>query len=279
MHTKDYTVKSFDGEKLSVRLRFYNEASTVAIVFVHGLGGDQVAWEFTIEHLLSRLHTTKYLVCTYDLRGHGRSTRSIPTHDHIFVTQAKDLSAVIDLILKEKKIEEIVLIGHSLGSFAVQQYTNSFLHPQVKKIILISAPSRSRGLKLPTIIARLALHLPWKFFLIRTREHHTRFIGTGDFHLGRIWSDLQSVGLPFYVALETLVFGRSVQKGATSSLPVETYVIAGERDLYFSSHQMELFQRGIGAKDFIVIPGAGHAVPVNNAEYLAKIIASIIEKI
>ncbi|MEP7166876.1 MAG: alpha/beta hydrolase [Candidatus Woesebacteria bacterium] len=277
MHTHQYTVKSFDKENIAMRKISGDFEDTTAILFVHGLGGDQIAWDFTIEKLFDLPQSKTISIYTFDLRGHGQSTRKIPMGESIFVTQARDLSAVIEAMLREHSYKNVIVVGHSLGSFVVQQYARLFLHSQVKKIVLVSAPSKSMGWKMPSWITRTLRYFPTTMPVMRNRKDHEVFRGSADFYPKRLWSDMRSVGLRCYLVLQSLVSGQSVET-TQDSLPIDTIIVTGDNDLYFSLTEMTRFQKKVQAKRMIVFPGANHLIPLNHPELLAQTLLSVADE-
>ncbi len=278
MKHSDYKIRTFDQEQLVIR-EFTSEGKPKqALVFVHGLGGDKEAWEICIEKFRTLDADKKYCEITYDLRGHGSSTRKIYPDLPIYKSNAADLKSVIETLAGRTDIDSIALIGHSFGSFIAQQYAHDFLHPKVKKLVLISGPATARGIRVPTLLRKFFLLLPTWQIIHRTKSDYKKYIGSGDFDIQRIVSDIRSVGLSKYMTLESMLVGTKVS-GRTKKIEIPVYVLCGEKDSYFTLGNMEKFQKEIRAKEFIIFHDTNHIVPINRAEELAQALFSVMEDV
>nr|MBN2278657.1 alpha/beta fold hydrolase [candidate division Zixibacteria bacterium] len=88
-------------------LHFQNNGSgEIALLFVHGLGGDGGSWKFQVEYFKDR-----FRVITVDLFGHGRSSKEIDPVE----APRLDAEALVALMLNEIK-QPYIVIGHSFAS-------------------------------------------------------------------------------------------------------------------------------------------------------------------
>lgn len=78
--------------------------TTRPLLFLHGTGCDATDWSSVIDYLPSNQH---YL--TLDFRGHGKT--AVPTQSFSLHDLADDVIAFLD----SQDIEEVILVGHSLG--------------------------------------------------------------------------------------------------------------------------------------------------------------------
>lgn len=94
------------------------------LVLVHGLGANLRTWDDEVSHFSSR-----FRVITYDVRGHGRSTRpdSYSLDDHI-----EDLHALIDKLSSRP----VALVGTSMGSYIAQGMASRY-PSRVEKLALV----------------------------------------------------------------------------------------------------------------------------------------------
>jgi pimeloyl-ACP methyl ester carboxylesterase len=93
-----------------------------AIAFVSGFMGITEIWERQIEHL-----SRKYRCIAFDTRGAGRSDKPFPRVAYGVETHAEDLNT----ILNELGIDNVVLVGHSMGGNTALVYTLN--HPGQEK--------------------------------------------------------------------------------------------------------------------------------------------------
>jgi pimeloyl-ACP methyl ester carboxylesterase len=153
LSTEEFIVPALDpGIDIYVRnkrpadMRAFRPERTV--LFVHGatypahttfdLKLDGLSW---MDYIAAR----GYDVYLLDLRGYGKSTRpkemaEKPDANPPIVrteTAVKDISAVVDFILKRRGIPRLVLLGWSWGTFSTPAYT--IAHPsKVERLVLYS---------------------------------------------------------------------------------------------------------------------------------------------
>ncbi len=103
------TVES-DGVRLAIR---DSGGEDRPVVLLHGLGFGQRSWDRVAPRLSTRLR-----VVTYDQRGHGPSDAS---NDYSQAAFNADLATVLDKL----KLEDAVLVGHSLGAVIAVEHSAS----------------------------------------------------------------------------------------------------------------------------------------------------------
>jgi pimeloyl-ACP methyl ester carboxylesterase len=97
-----------------------------AVVFVHGWTCDDRSWDRQVSDLAA-----DYNVITLDLPGHGRSG---PVAGDRF---SMDLFArAVEAVRMEAGVDQIVLVGHSMGTPVIRRYALSFPE-HVKALVLV----------------------------------------------------------------------------------------------------------------------------------------------
>jgi pimeloyl-ACP methyl ester carboxylesterase len=96
----------------SINLYYEDHGSGPAVVLISGWPFDSRSWEPQVHTLL----TAGYRVIAYDRRGFGRSSR--PARGYDFDTLAADL----DKLLTTLDLQEVTLVGLSLGTGEVARY-------------------------------------------------------------------------------------------------------------------------------------------------------------
>lgn len=96
------------------------------IVFIHGFTEDHNSFRIQ-QKVLSK----KYKIITYDLRGHGKSDRV--DYGLNLERFALDLRELIDYL----KLEDILLVGWSMGASIIFEYISSFGMERLSKICII----------------------------------------------------------------------------------------------------------------------------------------------
>lgn len=98
--------------------------SNCPLLFLHGTGCDSTDWLSVIDNLLQNHQSI-----TVDFRGHGRS--SIPTEPFTI----EDLASDIILLIDSQDLQELILVGHSLGGMVAMLVGNCC--PQVAGLVLL----------------------------------------------------------------------------------------------------------------------------------------------
>jgi alpha-beta hydrolase superfamily lysophospholipase len=122
MDTSDFTITGRDGEAI-VGYRWSGKGPTRAIVQIaHGMGEHAARYARLAAALVDR----GYVVYANDHRGHGRTAGSADRHGYLgpagWAGLVDDIAAVSALARSEHPGVPLVVLGHSMGSFALQQH-------------------------------------------------------------------------------------------------------------------------------------------------------------
>ncbi|HEX2593580.1 MAG TPA: alpha/beta hydrolase [Rhizomicrobium sp.] len=122
IQTREFTFDGADGEKVFC-YRWSSSAPTRGVLQIaHGMG------EHALRYLepLTPIIESGIVVYANDHRGHGRTAK---TKDDLgdfgargFPALADDMAILSRLIRKENPQHKLILLGHSMGSFALQVY-------------------------------------------------------------------------------------------------------------------------------------------------------------
>src|SRR6201999_1674399 len=127
------------------RRAFRVAGSGPAILLIHGIGDNSTTWS-TVQTKLAQ----RFTVIAPDLLGHGKSDK--PRADYSVAAYAngmRDLLSVLD-------IDEVTVIGHSLGGGVAMQFAYQF--PQlVERLILVGAGGVTKDVNVALRIASLPL--------------------------------------------------------------------------------------------------------------------------
>src|SRR3989344_4526982 len=121
------TVTSFDGQPLFSQ-SWSHAHPQISLVFTHGLTGDSSAWELVIKPLMAQSEIP--IAClTYDLRGHGFSSRHFPQNSvDLIRVFAQDLQQM----MMSWQIDRPILVGQSLFGLIIQEYLRQQLLPAAR---------------------------------------------------------------------------------------------------------------------------------------------------
>jgi non-heme chloroperoxidase len=113
----------------NINLHYEDHGSGQPVVLIHGYPLDGNSWERQQRELLAN----GYRVISYDRRGFGRSSH--PTVGYDYDTFAADLNG----LLEHLDLEDVVLVGFSMGTGEVTRYLGSYGSARVRKAALLGA--------------------------------------------------------------------------------------------------------------------------------------------
>jgi pimeloyl-ACP methyl ester carboxylesterase len=100
------------------------------LVFIHGMGLSHLNWRPQVDFFSKRGFKT----ITLDIRGHGRSTETLPSYKEANII--KQITQDIYKLLKGLDIEQGILIGYSTGTAICQDF--ALTYPQLTKGLVLS---------------------------------------------------------------------------------------------------------------------------------------------
>src|SRR5215475_8008757 len=109
-----------------IELYYEDHGTGQPVVLIHGYPLNSDSWERQEPEVLS----AGYRVIRYDRRGFGKSSR--PTVGYDYDTFAGDLHA----LLEHLQLEDIVLVGFSMGTGEVTHYLGRYGSARVRKAVL-----------------------------------------------------------------------------------------------------------------------------------------------
>ncbi|MBR3156938.1 alpha/beta hydrolase [Candidatus Saccharibacteria bacterium] len=108
----------------------------LVVVMIHGIASDSTTFNSALKYLEGTRSLKDVRFVTFDLLGSGKSLKS----DQLNYDYADQLEALHNAISKLKLgSTPLVLVGHSLGTFIVTRYADTY-KGTLKKLILISPP-------------------------------------------------------------------------------------------------------------------------------------------
>jgi non-heme chloroperoxidase len=132
-----------------IELYYEDQGSGPVVVLLSGWPLDSRSWESQTHALLESGHR----VIAYDRRGFGRSSR--PIHGYDFDTLAADL----DTLLTELDLQDVTLIGFSLGTGELARYIGAHGTDRLRACVFIEslAPSFVKSAENPGGVDRAAV--------------------------------------------------------------------------------------------------------------------------
>lgn len=107
----------------------------LTVVMIHGIASDSTTFNGLLEVLEQREDLNDYRIVTYDLLGSGKSN----SDDSLEYTYEEQLEALHNGILHLELDSPLLLLGHSLGTFIVTRYVNTY-PGEVAELVLVSPP-------------------------------------------------------------------------------------------------------------------------------------------
>lgn len=112
-----------------VEIHYEDHGSGRPVLLIHGYPLSGNSWERQVRELLAN----GYRVITYDRRGFGRSSQ--PTEGYDYDTFAADLN----VLLEHLDVEDVALVGFSMGTGEVTRYLATYGSGRVRKAALLGA--------------------------------------------------------------------------------------------------------------------------------------------
>lgn len=107
----------------------------LTVVFIHGIASDSSSFTNAIKYLEGTTSLKDIRFVAFDLLGSGQSR----SDDKLNYDYKEQIIALHNSIEKLKLTTPLVLVGHSMGTFIVTRYADTF-KKSVKHLILISPP-------------------------------------------------------------------------------------------------------------------------------------------
>lgn len=287
---RTYSVESFDGTKLAVDEMGPPESRRGAI-FLHGLALDSRIWH----HQWSGLGWQGRLIF-FDARGHGRS---VGEDDEVTLeVLSRDLAAVIEA----SGLEEIVLVGHSMGGMTALEHTRQFSSEfggRVKALVLANT-THTDAIKtmagsgfIGPVEARirslidLLLTDPRSARVMRLRSDDLSYllVRLTGFGQDASPSQVEFVGslLAAFPGSSLGVFLRALHGfhmgEELNSIAVPTLVLAGRRDRLTTSKASEYIANAIEGSEMVVFEDAGHVAMLERCFDFNLVLDSFLERV
>ncbi len=244
------------------------------IVFLHGAGGDHLAWQVQYP----ALHGAGFSTLALDLRGHGYSDRPRGADDYRLERFAEDVYDVLEAL----EVRDFIMVGHCFGGMVATMFHQA--HPGLSKGYLL-LDTAAHAPAAPRLVATRA---PWMIGLVgrllellpaerRALLHNDMqpFKGTGDIQLNRLMADASHTTLRAWL----MVYRGIAQYDGVAALRSMTqpvWVVVGEEDTVFTVEDSQVIHSHVPGSKLITVPGANHIIVVNNPEVVEGLILDFI---
>lgn len=259
-------INSFDGTRISYDIK---RLSGQFLILLHGLGGDYGAWKTERKFF----HKNNISTIAIDLRGHGLSGRPARRKDYKLENFAKDVLGII----KKEKVKNFTLVGHCFGGIVAILFHK--ITKIAKSYVLVNTTYKAPQLpKFASIKMIKYFNRLLEYTAAGGHKAHvdfSRFIGTKDFDIGRICSDISHTSLKSWLFSfeKTLKFsGSQILK----EIKKPVLVIGGEKDRIFNTDIAKKINQLVEKSRLRIIPRANHITVINNPDFLGKEILEFI---
>ncbi|KAI0134349.1 Alpha/Beta hydrolase protein [Xylariales sp. AK1849] len=239
------------------------DQSSPTLVFLHYWGGTSSTWS-SVTALLS----PKYQTVALDSRGWGKSTGPADAHAYSISHLADDVEAIV----RRFPLENIVLVGHSMGAKVVQAIASRQSLPGLKGIVLVS-PAPPTPLVLPKAMRDQQIHA---YDNTQSADLVVRNVLTatapGDDVVDALVRDMLSGNQFAKAAWPAYAMGEDIS-ALLDNINVPTLVVAAELDVVepLGRVEKEVAGRLKNAK-LRVIQKSGHLIPVEAPDALVGIL-------
>lgn len=248
--------KSIRGNSLS--FLDINKEKNKTVLLVHGHPFDHSMWKYQYETLKD------FRIINPDLFGYGKSEA---VFDKIFIEQqALDLA----LLLDELQVENVHLVGLSMGGQIIVEFARLFPHRSKSLVICASTPNSETSSSFKSRLNKAA-EIEQFGMLKHTQETISNYIninlhppGSEVYdHLFQMMSKTPDSGA---VASHR---GRAERRNNFSflgQLTIPTLVVAGELDYFFKVSDVKDVADSIPNSTFISVEQSGHLPNMENTE-------------
>jgi pimeloyl-ACP methyl ester carboxylesterase len=259
-------------------LAYVDSGAGPAVLFIHGLLGSNHNWSYLVESLQA-----SHRVLVPDLFGHGASDK--PLGDYSLGAHAATLRDLIDSL----GIEQVTLVGHSLGGGIAMQFC--YLFPdRVRRLVLVSSGGLGREVS-PLLRSATIPGAEWVLPLLASRWVRSRVETVGrvvgglgwrpDADVREAWRGFTSLGdadsrRAFLATTRAVIDPGGQTVTARDHLPmtteIPTLVVWGTRDRMIPTWHATTAQQAIPGSSVHLFEGAGHFPHLDDPEKFVRVL-------
>lgn len=277
--------KSFDGTKL-----FYSiEGEGKPLIFCYGLVCSSLHWTYQIEHFRQN-----YQTIWMDYRGHQNSD----TPEDMSSLTLESLARDMECLFKELKINDAVLLGHSMGVNVVLEFYRRYPERVAGMILSNGTPTRpletllntnslEPGFAMLELLSKRApkiLNFIWKSQ--KSNPLVQKSIGLLGFNPYLTPKEDIQLYVDQIADLDPRVFLHLIRNYDTydgsswlHTVKTPTMVIAGEKDLVVPLRQQELLHQLITGSEFELIHQGSHCPQMDLPDLVNMKIENFLKKL
>ncbi len=243
------------------------------LVFVHGLSGSLSAWR-----LYEKRFENSYNVLTYDIRGHGKSSKPREYAAYSIPHFARDLAALLTYL----NIRECILISHSFGTLIAFEFLHTYPGKVTKAVFLSpsvrpEANTMSRLVRPLIVIGTLLVRVfPFSNRIGRHLDY-SEFPNTTDWNIPVTWANIRNTSLRVYLfcSLQSYDFDAS---SYIQDISIPVLLMHGARDSIFPVESTIAAQTRFPNAKLIVLPDIDHILVLNRFPQVSESIDSFVRE-
>ncbi|MCP2167829.1 alpha/beta fold hydrolase [Goodfellowiella coeruleoviolacea] len=277
-----------DGTELNL-VASGDPGASVTVVLAHGYALDHRSWH-RVSTALPAAVGTPVRVLAYDHRGHGESGPATPETATI-EQLGDDLGQVIERAVPSGPV---VVVGHAMGGMAAMAFAERrprlFRQRVAGSVFVATAAARSgeAALAWPKSVGKLVRELERAFGplvrAVRERIEPAKTAGLRWWLFGdeprqedvALMAEMVSSHWPETVSLFRPAFDRYDREAALTVAGERPVVaVVGDEDRLCPAWHANALIRAVGSGEALVLPNAGHMVPLERPGELAECIAAL----
>jgi pimeloyl-ACP methyl ester carboxylesterase len=233
----------------------------VSLVFVHGAGSSHLIWALQI-----REFSKEYQTVALDFSGHGKS-EDWSGETSIDGTFTEELTALVNHL----KLEEFILVGHSMGGGVVMSYALRKDVPRPLALVLVDTSYELQLSKLRTGLIKETIDDRIYFFKHRVYEDYTE-----SYQLKKLDDDMK-FSHPVVIARDMAACREFTIADRVGEIELPTFILVGEHDDIITPAMASQLEKKLPRADIAVVKSADHIPMVENAEEFNRLFRKFVE--
>lgn len=271
-------LENVDGLRLHYRDEGVRQGTPVLLL--HGNTGSLHVFEPLVEQLQNT-----YRLISYDLPGHGL-TGAHPKDDYSY----QGFAETIDLVRARLDIEQLVLVGHSMGGWIAWRYAAD--HPDVvTKLVLIAAsgmPPRPNDTRPQTGVGYRVMNSPIGSYLSQHYQPRTMVAAStrsaihnddrvDDQLVDQLWELMRYPGNQRALTIRAKSDRDEHLAFRAADITAPTLLIWGDKDTFVSPSAALSFAERIAKTETLILPDVGHIPTLEATTETADAIAAFLK--
>lgn len=247
-------------------------AGRKTLVFIHGLSGSSSAWA---EY--EKRFEGEYNIFSFDLRGHGKSTKPKNYEDY----EIKKFTNDFQELVADLRLEKFTLISHSFGTLIALDFLLTHQNKLEAAIFLsptffVRKRTLARAIEPFLKFVRIFDPLP---FSGKPGSHidYSKYKNTGDWNIPRMIADIgnTSIRVYLYCTKQSYEFDR---EDMLHQIAIPVLMIHGKNDTVFPQKISALMAKKIKNSTFMLLDNTDHIVVLNNVAEISQAIEGFVKK-